>query len=102
MAIPVLAVCGAVALAALAAFVLLIERLSACGGDAGSGHALPGSPQLAYCDSNLDLLGLAAPLPLIVVLAVGRGRRRELLWATAIGLVLACTPLLAAFALPDT
>jgi hypothetical protein len=96
----VLAVVATVVLAAFAALVVLINRLTECGGDGGSYHALPGSPQVAYCDSNLDVLALTAPVPLVLVLVLGRNRR-DMVVAAAAGLALACTPILAGYALPN-
>jgi hypothetical protein len=97
----VLAVVATVVLVAFAALVLLINRLTECGGDGGSYHALPGSPQVAYCDLNLDVLALAAPVPLVVVLVLSR-KRRDMVVAAVIGVALACTPILAGYALPNS
>lgn len=94
---------GAITLFAGGMLTFIASQLSACGGDGGAHHADPGSPQRAYCDANLDLIALAAPVPLLVV-AIAAPRRRRRLWiATALvcGALIAASPLLAAAILSD-
>jgi hypothetical protein len=95
---------GAVVLFALGAVIVLVNRLSACGGSGGSLDALPGSAQRGYCEANLDLIALGSPLPMLVALAVFSSDRhaRWLALGFVVGLLLAGTPILAAVALPDS
>jgi hypothetical protein len=99
--LPLVVFAVAVGLFALGAFVIVINQLSACGGDGGSAHALPGSPQLSYCNSNLELLALAAPFPLLVEWFRVRRGWRHLSVAALVGLFIAATPIIAAYVLTD-
>ena len=97
-------VCGAVVLLVGAALGWLTAGL-ACGGDGGSPYAAPASGYGRYCGSHSYTIAFA--LPLIPVLLGGalvarRGRWRFLAVGVVVAAALAISPLLAAWALPDT
>jgi hypothetical protein len=99
----VLVVTASVVLLAVGALAVAIVELSACGGDGGSPHAEPGSPQRDYCGANFQLIALLSPLPLIIgaVVSDTRGGGKRLAILFLVGLVVAGSPVLAALILPD-